>query len=154
MNQRKTAKKEPELVPETTTVNHFSNILKSGEANKLGTKSTGKVLYEIAQNDEEKQLYIRLAGQTQGSGLHSKEWVPLNALFDLIEAQEDKPWKSQLYRPLFKGGSANNHGFCAAVTRELGLAQKSGSSVYLHVKGKKYQARKEELLKLAEVKTK
>lgn len=154
MTRKKATDKEAvqEEVPENTAVNHFSNVLKIGEASKLGAKSTGKVLYEIALHDEDNQLYIRIAGQSGGAGLHSKQWVPLIALFELIESQGDKPWQSQLYKSLFKGGSANNHGFCAAIVRELGLAQKAESSIYLHVLGDKYQERKQELLKLAEQK--
>lgn len=44
MNQRKARKKEPvpDVGPETGTVNHFSNVVMKGEADKLGSKSTGK----------------------------------------------------------------------------------------------------------------
>ena len=151
MTRKKATTKETvqEEVPENVAVNHFSNVLKTGEASKLGSKSTGKVLYEIALHDEDNQLYIRIAGQTEGAGLHSKEWISLNALFELIESQEEKSWKSQLYKPLFKGGSANNHGFCAAIVRDLGLAQRAESSLYLHVLGEKYSAKKTELQELA-----
>ncbi|MEZ8439506.1 hypothetical protein AB6D90_25760 [Vibrio splendidus] len=150
MNQSKgsTANTEADASKATSKHNPFSNILKSGEADKLGSKSQGKVLYEIAQNIEDKQLYFRIAGQTGGAGLHSKQWIPCSKLFEVIESQGDKPWKSQVYKSLYSSGSANNQGFCAAIVRGLGLAVKAESSIYLHVVSEKYQDRKKELLDL------
>jgi hypothetical protein len=150
MNQSKgsTANTEADASKDTSKHNPFSNILKSGEADKLGSKSQGKVLYEIAQNSEDKQLYFRIAGQTGGAGLHSKQWVLCSKLFEVIESQGDKPWKSQVYKSLYSSGSANNQGFCAAIVRGLGLAVKAESSIYLHVVSEKYQDRKKELLGL------
>ncbi len=150
MTQRKTRNKkaEPETGPETGTTNHFTNVVKQGEADKLGSKSVGKVQYEIALHDEEKQLYFRIAGQTGGAGLHSKQWIPIASLFDLIESQEDRAWKSQIYRSLYSSGSANNQGFCAAIARGLNLAAKAESSIYMHTKSKDYEGVKAELLAL------
>jgi hypothetical protein len=153
MTQRKTRNKKADLEtgPETGTINHFANVVKQGEADKLGSKSVGKVQYEIALHDEEKQLYFRIAGQTGGAGLHSKQWIPMASLFDLIESQEDKTWKSQIYKSLYSSGSANNQGFCASICRALGLAQKAEGSMYLHVKGEKYDKVKAELMKLVKL---
>ncbi|MBF4438146.1 hypothetical protein ERJ77_27415, partial [Vibrio anguillarum] len=86
-NSRKNAEAETETSKTTSVDNPFSTILKTGEAPKLGSKSQGTVLYEIAQNSEDNQLYFRIAGQSGGAGLHSKHWVPLNELFQLIESQ-------------------------------------------------------------------
>ncbi|MFM2599335.1 hypothetical protein [Vibrio fortis] len=156
MDQSKgsTANTEADASKDTSKHNPFSNILKSGEADKLGSKSQGKVLYEIAQNSEDKQLYFRIAGQTGGAGLHSKQWVPCSKLFEVIESQGDKPWKSQVYKSLYSSGSANNQGFCAAIVRGLGLAVKAESSIYLHVVSEKYQDRKKEFLALSKSRAK
>ncbi|MDW2458090.1 hypothetical protein [Vibrio sp. 1249-1] len=156
MNQAKNSRKNAEAdTSKTTSVgNPFSTILKTGEAPKLGSKSQGTVLYEIAQNSEDDQLYFRIAGQSGGAGLHSKQWILLSRLLDLIESQGDKPWKSQVYKSLYSSGSANNQGFCASIVRDLGLAKKSESSIYLHVLGDEYQQLKAELLALADKKTK
>ena len=156
MNQSKGSKAntEADASKDTSKHNPFSNILKSGEADKLGSKSQGKVLYEIAQNSEDKQLYFRIAGQTGGAGLHSKQWIPCSKLFEVIESQGDKPWKSQVYKSLYSSGSANNQGFCAAIVRGLGLAVKAESSIYLHVVSEKYQDRKKELLALSKSRAK
>ncbi|MCW4444713.1 hypothetical protein AB4258_22100 [Vibrio splendidus] len=150
MNQSKgsTANTEADASKDTSKHNPFSNILKSGEADKLGSKSQGKVLFEVAQNSEDKHLYFRISGQSGGAGLHSKQWIPCSKLFEVIESQGDKPWKSQVYKSLYSSGSANNQGFCAAIVRGLGLAVKAESSIYLHVVSDKYQDRKKELLGL------
>ncbi|CAH7355309.1 hypothetical protein BCU90_23900 [Vibrio lentus] len=150
MNQSKgsTANTEADASKDTSKHNPFSNILKSGEADKLGSKSQGKILFEIAQNSGDKQLYFRISGQSGGAGLHSKQWIPCSKLFEVIESQGDKPWKSQVYKSLYSSGSANNQGFCAAIVRGLGLAVKAESSIYLHVVSDKYQDRKKELLGL------
>lgn len=129
-----------------STDNPFSNVLKSGEVPKLGVRAKGTVIYEIAQNSKDQQLYFRIAGQSGGAGLHSKHWIQLTKLLELIESQGDKPWKSQLYKELYEKGSANNQGFCAAIVRGLGLATRSGASMYQHVVSEKYQENKEELL--------
>lgn len=151
MNQSKgsTSNTEADASKDTPKHNPFSNILKSGEADKLGSKSQGTVLYEIAQNIEDKQLYFRISGQSGGAGLHSKQWIPCSKLFEVIESQGDKPWKSQVYKSLYSSGSANNQGFCAAIVRGLGLAVKAEYSIYLHVVSEKYQDRKKELLALS-----
>ncbi|EPW6805779.1 hypothetical protein ACWOQH_002141 [Vibrio parahaemolyticus] len=150
MNQAKNSRKNAEADTSKTTSadNPFSTILKTGEAPKLGAKSQGTVLYEIAQNSEDDQLYFRIAGQSGGAGLHSKQWILLSRLLDLIESQGDKPWKSQVYKSLYSSGSANNQGFCAAIARGLKLATKAESSIYLHIKSKDYDEQKADLLAL------
>lgn len=152
MNQTKNSRKckEAETSKTALTANPFSLILKSGEAPKLGAKSQGAVLYEIAQSSEDNQLYFRIAGQSGGAGLHSKQWILLSRLLDLIESQGDKPWKSQVYKSLYSSGSANNQGFCAAIARGLNLATKAESSIYLHIKSKDYEEQKAGLLALVQ----
>lgn len=80
--------------------------------------------------------------------MHSKHWIQLTKLLELIESQGDKPWKSKLYKGLYEKGSANNQGFCAAIVRGLGLATRAGSSIYLHVVSDKYQDNRDALLRL------
>ncbi|MGR5246850.1 hypothetical protein ACP3VU_19445 [Vibrio sp. PNB23_22_6] len=146
MNQAKTKDSSAD------TVDPFSNIVLSGEAEKLGVKAQGKIHYEVALHGENNQHYFRIAGQTE-KGLHSKQWILLSSLFELIESQGDQPWKSQIYKALFSAGSANNHAFCAAIIRKLGLATRSPSSLYLHVIPVSYQANKEALMALGNAKS-
>lgn len=154
MNQHKIDPEFPNAdtqVEQQTSINHFEHIVLSGAAPKLA--GTGKVLYEVALHNEEKQLYFRIAGLEGGAGLHSKEWLSVNSMLELIEAQKDKPWKSQLYKQLFNGGSANNHSFCSVIIRDLGLASKTDSSRYLHVLSTDFEDKKSALLALAKSQT-
>lgn len=149
MNQRKSSEKEAvnEEVELGVDINHFANVVSRGEAVKLSPKSKGKVFYEIALHDEDKQLYIHLSGQTE-SGLFSKEWIKFDDVLALIEAQEGKEFKSAAFRAVFNGGSSNNVSFFSAVMRSLGLIVRSESSVFVHKVGDDYQAKKEEITAL------
>ena len=154
MNQRKVDSDFPNAGTQDEQrqeINHFEQIVLTGAAPKLA--GTGKVLYEVALHNEEKQLYFRIVGQQGGSGLHSKEWLSVNTMLELIEAQKDKPWKSQLYKQLFNGGSANNHSFCSVIIRDLGLASKTDSSRYLHVLSTDFEDKKSALLALTKSQT-
>ncbi|MEZ8704494.1 hypothetical protein AB6D74_21870 [Vibrio cyclitrophicus] len=154
MNQRKVDPDFPNAGTQDEQhqeINHFEQIVLTGAAPKLA--GSGKVLYEVALHNEEKQLYFRITGQEGGAGLHSKEWLSVNTMLSLIEAQKDKPWKSQLYKQLFNGGSANNHSFCSVIIRDLGLASKTDSSRYLHVLSTDFEDKKSALLALAKSQT-
>lgn len=128
---------------------HFSNIVLSGKGKKLSPKTTNHVFFDIAEHDEEGELYIRLSGN-EGGGLHSKEWINLTTLIAILDEQVDKPFKSTALKPAFKGASANNAGFLAGVLRsdDIGLIAQSGTSVFLHVLAADYEAQKAKLLAL------
>lgn len=68
-----------------STENPFSNVLRSSEVPKLGVRAKGTVIYEIAQNSKDQQLYFRIAGQCGGAGLHSKHWIQSIKLQELIK---------------------------------------------------------------------
>lgn len=151
----KDATKQPEVaenneqvtVVDETKVNHFVNVVRDGKAKKLSPKTENHVFYEIAIHDEEKQLYIRLKGN-EGGGLHSKEWIPIEDIFAVLDTQGDKPFKSTVLKCVFKGGSANNTGFLAAALRGLLLILPSEKSVFLHVLAPDYEQRRDELRSL------
>ena len=128
---------------------HFSNIVLSGKGKKLSPKTTNHVFFDVAEHDEEGELYIRLSGN-EGGGLHSKEWINLSKLFAILDEQVDKPFKSTALNPAFKGASANNAGFLAGVLRsdDIGLIIQSGTSVFLHVLAADYEDKKAKLLAL------
>ncbi|MCJ8350848.1 hypothetical protein [Moritella sp.] len=128
---------------------HFSNIVLSGKGKKLSPKTTNHVFFDVAEHDEEGELYIRLSGN-EGGGLHSKEWINLSKLFAILDEQVDKPFKSTALKPAFKGASANNAGFLAGVLRsdDIGLIIQSGTSVFLHVLAADYEDKKAKLLAL------
>lgn len=128
-------------------VNHFANIVLQGKGKKLSPKTDNHVFFELAINDEDNALYLRLSGN-EGGGLHSKEWLNLQSIIDLLDQQVDKPFKSTVVKSVFSGASANNAGFLCAVLRGIGLIIQSGNSVFLHELAKNYDERRAELLSL------
>jgi len=130
-------------------LDHFTNIVLSGKGKKLSPKTTNHVFFDVAEHDEEGELYIRLSGN-EGGGLHSKEWINLSKLFAILDEQVDKPFKSTALKPAFKGASANNAGFLAGVLRsdDIGLIKQSGTSVFLHILAADYEEKKAKLLVL------
>ncbi|HCE1484398.1 TPA: hypothetical protein NGR22_004601 [Vibrio parahaemolyticus] len=144
---------EQVTVVEELPVDHFTNIVREGKAKKLSPKTENHVFYEIAIHDEENELYIRMTGN-QGSGLHSKEWIPLKDITAVLDVQGDKPFKSSVMKCVFSGQSANNAGFMAACCRGLGLIIQSEKSVFLHVLASDYEQRRDELLSLVDAETK
>jgi hypothetical protein len=162
---RKTNKKEEGVLPEVESdnelatvakdvpVDHFTHIVREGKAKKLSPKTENHVFYQIALNDEEAELHIRMSGN-EGGGLHSKEWIPLKDITAVLDVQGDKPFKSSVLKCVFSGQSANNAGFMCAVCRGLGLIIQSEKSVFLHVLAKDYVTIREEILSLVGDETK
>ncbi|MGM5989825.1 hypothetical protein ABLA44_19750 [Vibrio parahaemolyticus] len=144
---------EQVAVTEDLPVDHFTYIVREGKAKKLSPKTENHVFYEIALHDEENELYIRMTGN-QGSGLHSKEMIPLKDITAVLDVQGDKPFKSSVLKCVFSGQSANNAGFMAACCRGLGLIIQSEKSVFLHVLAPDYEQRRDEILSLVDAETK
>jgi len=128
-------------------VNHFANIVQQGQGRKLSPKTDNHVFFELAVNDEDNSLYLRISGN-EGGGLHSKEWINFQTIIDLLDQQVNKPFKSTLIKPVFSGSSANNSAFLCSILREIGLIIQSGNSVFLHVLAENYDERRAELLSL------
>ena len=106
-----------------------------GQAKTLSVKSKSLIGFELALNSDDKCCYLRMTGNSNG-GLFSKEWVSLDAVFTLLEQQnQDKPFKSSIFKAVIKGGSANNVSFLSAVLRcdEMSLILKSEKSQFLHL---------------------
>ncbi|EGQ8549552.1 hypothetical protein MW344_003997 [Vibrio parahaemolyticus] len=144
---------EQVTVTDDQPVEHFAHIVREGKAKKLSPKTENHVFYEIAIHDEENELYIRMTGN-QGSGLHSKEKIPLKDITAVLDVQGDKPFKSSVLKCVFSGQSANNAGFMAACCRGLGLIIQSEKSVFLHVLAPDYEQRRDELLSLVDAEAK
>jgi len=103
-------------------------------AEKLSARSEGLIFYAIGRHEESGELFLKITGN-QGGGLHSKEWIALSAIDDvLLSLPADKPFKSSVMKRLFKGGSANNAGFLSAILRSDGLklTQKADGNPMLH----------------------
>ncbi|ETX22149.1 hypothetical protein [Vibrio parahaemolyticus] len=144
---------EQVTVTDDKPVDHFTNIVLDGKAKKLSPKTENHVFYEVSEHDDLKALYIRLSGN-EGGGLHSKEWIALEDIFTVLNEQTDKPFKSTIFKSVFKGGSANNAGFLAACCRGLDLIIPTEKSVFLHVLAPDYEQRRDELLSLVGGETK
>ena len=125
----------------------FTLLIDNGKALKLSPKTQNHVFFQLGLKDEENTLHIRMSGN-EGGGLHSKEWVAMDAIIAILDTQIGKPLKSTLLKSVFKGGSANNCGFMAAVLRsnEIGLLMQSEKSVFVHQLTKDYEDRKMTLL--------
>jgi hypothetical protein len=133
-------------------VNHFTNIVLSGKGRKLTPKTENHVFYEVVKHDEDNRLYLRLSGN-EGGGLHSKEWILLQSVFELLDQQSDNPtspFKSLILKPLFRGRSVNNIGLLASVLRsgDIGLLKPAEKGVFLHLISDDYEANKAKLLSL------
>ncbi|OUS31294.1 hypothetical protein A9Q98_03205 [Thalassotalea sp. 42_200_T64] len=123
-------------------------IVSSGKGKKLSPKNENHVFYDIGV-DSDGVLYIRMSGN-EGGGLHSKKWITLQSVFDLLDEQADRDFKSTTFKTLELGGSSNNCGFLAAVLRgdDLGLLAASDKSIFLHRLSGEYEANKKKLLAL------
>ena len=127
------------------------NLILQCEANKLNPKINSKIFFDILINDKE-EIFIKLTANESG-GLFSKEAIPLNKIFELLDnIENDKPFKSNVFKSVFKGGSANNTGFLAATLRskDIGLIVQAPKSIFSHVKASNYNERKKALLCIGE----
>lgn len=106
-----------------------------GEANKLSTKSTGKIGFEIALNVEDRLKYLRITHNESG-GLFSRCWVSVTDIAQLLKKIDvDKPFKSSIFKPVISGGSSNNVSFLSCILRNslIGFIQPAPNSLFLHV---------------------
>jgi len=137
--------------PNEAKHDHFSNIVLSGQGKKLSPKTDNHVFFDLAKNDEDGELYLRLSSN-EGGGLHSKNWVLLQSIITILDVQGEKPFKSTVLKSVFRSLSANNSGFLAGIlrTNDIGLITQSGKSVFLHVLAPDYEEKKAKLLQLAD----
>ena len=109
-------------------------ILVRYTASKLSPRSEGLIFYAIGRHEVSGELFLKITGN-QGGGLHSKEWIELSAVDEILQLlPADKPFKSSVMKRLFKSGSANNAGFLCAILRSDGmkLLKKADGNPMLH----------------------
>ena len=109
-------------------------ILVRYTASKLSPRSEGLIFYAIGCHEASGELFLKITGN-QGGGLHSKEWIELSAVDEILQSlPADKPFKSSVMKRLFKSGSANNAGFLCAILRSDGmkLLKKADGNPMLH----------------------
>lgn len=129
----------------------FTILIEDGKALKLSPKMKNHVFFELGQNSEDQKLYLRMTGN-EGGGLHSKLWLPLDGIIELLDSRKDNVLKSATLKPIFtSSASSNNCGFLAAVLRckEIGLLTPTNEGVFYHRLHTDYDANKERLLNMA-----
>lgn len=89
-------------------------ILKQAQTENLSGR--GILNYEIGSKGD--SLYIRLSGNSE-KGLFCKNWVPMEAIHQLLTANETIT--SKVLQTLYDGRSVNSPGFMMAVLKHLGL---------------------------------
>jgi hypothetical protein len=90
-----------------------SRIIYRGDCAKLTPRGKGKLSYEFGINDASGDIYIRIAGNSQG-GTCSFEWITLKTIEDLLGEEK---FSAVLFKKAFVSRSANNHGFLAAILK-------------------------------------
>lgn len=96
-------------------------LIREALAPKLGSRSQGKITYQVLTDEARHDLFLRIA-HNDGGGYVSDEAVPLNKLRSCINQRaSDQPMRSAIFMAAFKGRSSNNPTFAAAVMINEGL---------------------------------
>ena len=126
-------------------------LIESGLAEKISPKASGILTWQLAMSETDNELYLRLMANGSG-GLFSKDWVPLTKIESVLEVQPTTGFTSGVFRPLFKGASANNAGFLAAVLRspDICLLEAHPEKLFTHVLYADWRARLKTLGKVGD----
>lgn len=127
----------------------FTVVIIQAMALKLNPKTQNHIFFDVAVKQTDNKLYLRMSGN-EGGGLHSKEWLPVEPILNLIEKYQGQSFKSTVFNSLFKGSSANNAGFLGAVLRSpaLGLLKASDVALFQHQVPTDYESKKAVLASL------
>lgn len=133
----------------------YQLLIEKGEAAKISPKSTGRIFYQLAVKEEDQKLYLRI-DSNEGGGLHSREWVDLEKLVQLIMAQGNKAFTSSLFKQVIKGKSSNNASFVAGILRapDVALIQPTEKGLFQHQAHPELDKNYDRLQKLAPTHTK
>ncbi|WP_333797939.1 hypothetical protein [Rheinheimera sp.] len=128
----------------------YTFLIDKGVASKLSPKSTGAVFFQLALKDEDNSLHLRISGN-EGGGLHSKEWVSVTAIIELLKPLKDQHFKSNVFRKVMVGKSSNNVSFLSGILRsaDIGLIQPSPEGTFLHELPADFELKCKTLLALA-----
>lgn len=139
---------------ETGSNTETHTVIVDGKAAKLSAKNRGFITFTLAIRIDTGDLELKLTGN-DGGGLHSKEWLSVTSIVDILNVQvTDKPFKSTVFKSVFKGASANNASFLAAVLRskDINLIVSTEKSQYLHMIPNNYESVRDQLLAKASTK--
>ncbi|MDD8543830.1 hypothetical protein LAW92_24415 [Escherichia coli] len=115
-------------------VKDYQLLIETGQAEKISPKASGMLTWQLAISEVDNELYLRLVANGCG-GLFSKDWISLSKIASVLETQPATGFSSGVFRPLFKGVSANNAGFLAAVLRspDICLLEAHPEKLFTHV---------------------
>ncbi|RHH48926.1 hypothetical protein DW203_08125 [Citrobacter portucalensis] len=121
---------DEQLLPEES----YKLLIESGQAEKISPKASGMLTWQLAMSETDNELYLRLLANGSG-GLFSKDWVPITKIESVLENQPATGFTSGVFKSLFKGASANNAGFLAAVLRspDICLLEGHPDKLFTHV---------------------
>jgi hypothetical protein len=94
-------------------------ILKHAQCPKLNPRAKGELTYHIGYTEDDQAYHFRIVANGS-SGYFSNEWIALQAIQAVLEAQTakgDGPFKALVLKGLYVRKGANNHGFLAAALR-------------------------------------
>ncbi len=136
-----------QILPEES----YKLLIESGQAKKISPKASGILTWQLAMSETDNELYLRLMANGSG-GLFSKDWVPLSKIESVLEVQPTTGFTSGVFRSLFKGSSANNAGFLAAVLRspDICLLEAHPEKLFTHVLYADWRARLKTLGKVGD----
>ena len=122
--------KDEKTLPEES----YKLLIELGQAEKISPKASGMLTWQLAMSETDNELYLRLLANGSG-GLFSKDWISLSKIEGVLEVQPITGFTSGVFRPLFKGASANNSGFLAAVLRspDICLLEAHPEKLFTHV---------------------
>lgn len=109
-------------------------LIESGQAEKISPKASGMLTWQLARSEADNVLHLRLIANGSG-GLFSKDWIPITKIESVLENQPATGFTSGVFKSLFKGASANNAGFLAAVLRspDICLLEGHPDKLFTHV---------------------
>lgn len=148
------AVKEPVVTEQATETTNpdagYTFLIDKGVASKLSPKSAGVVFFQLAVKDEDNSLYLRISGN-EGGGLHSKEWVSVTAIIELLKPLKEQSFKSNVFKKVMVGKSSNNVSFLSGILRsaDICLIQPSPEGTFLHQLATDFDLKCKTLLALA-----
>jgi len=138
---------DEQILPEES----YKLLIESGQAEKISPKSSGMLTWQLAMSETDNEVYLRLLANGSG-GLFSKDWISLSKIESVLEVQPTTGFTSGVFRPLFKGASANNAGFLAAVLRspDICLLEAHPEKLFTHVLYADWRVRLKTLSKIGD----
>lgn len=121
-------------------------IVKQATAAKTGPRSGGDIGYQVLTNETRTELLLMIVSNA-GGGYFSSELVPLVKVLDCLKGIKPmQPFPAKTFKSAFKGKSANNPGFMAAILRAEGLLKPAPENIAQHIQAGDWKAWGEQLL--------